>query len=84
MACGRLTELFKVWAGELIDGGNPRDIGQGVRALRKNLTPLVFDPRGEYGVQRVASAYILRGIEHHDHGAEKNSTYFRVDGVEEI
>ncbi len=58
--CGKLTELFKVWAGELIDGGNPRDIGQSVRALRKNLTPLVFDPRGEYGVQRVAAVHLDR------------------------
>jgi hypothetical protein len=55
--CGDLGEMARKWAEALSDGQNIR---QEIRIMRKQLTPLVFDPRGKEAAQRVASAYLRR------------------------
>lgn len=58
--CSGLAGRVQTWDETLIDGEDPRDVGQSVRRVRKQLTPLVFDPRGLHAVDRVASAHRAR------------------------
>lgn len=57
--CGDLAEQARMWAEKLSDNVN---VGPEIRQIRKQLTPLVFDPRGSEATGRVASAYIHRGL----------------------
>jgi len=59
-ACGNIAEKCRQWSEKLIDGGGPVEVSQEIRGLRKQLTPMVFDPRGREAVIRVASAYLHR------------------------
>lgn len=55
-----LAERARQWIEGFEDGQPPTDIAQGVREVRKNLTPFCADPRGE--AQRVASVWLQRGV----------------------
>jgi hypothetical protein len=67
--CGGLGEQVRGWTERLCDGCGPDEVGQDIRATRKKLTPLVFDPRGSEAVTRVASAYVWRnGCPHESQG----------------
>ena len=54
----RLAEQARQWLEHLADAEDPRVIGQQIRGLRKQLVPLVFDPRSP--VQRVAFRFESR------------------------
>lgn len=58
--CGNLAEQIRNWDEALIDGAHPVGVGQDIRKLRKQLTPMIFDPRRKEAIQRVASAYMRR------------------------
>jgi len=58
--CGDLGEKVRGWTERLCDGCGPGEVCRDIRTTRKSLTPLVFDPRGEAAVARVASAYMHR------------------------
>ena len=62
---GMTAELARRWAEQLMDGTDPAEVSQQVRYVRKNLTPMVFDPRGDAQVERVASAHLMRTAHSH-------------------
>jgi hypothetical protein len=62
--CEMLAESIRAWIENFQDAQDSDEwarIGQQVRHLRKGLTPLVFDPRGD-SATRVASVYESRNI----------------------
>lgn len=58
--CELTAEIVRIWIEQLCDGDNPIEVAQEIRGVRKRLTPLVFDPRGEAIIDRVASAHMQR------------------------
>lgn len=58
--CSQAANQVRKWIVSLCEGESCLRISQDIRAIRKGLTPLVFDPRGEQSVERIASAYLHR------------------------
>lgn len=57
-----LAELARKWLENVQDGRPLQDIGHDVRRLRKDLTPMVCDPREKSLIERVASRHLQRRI----------------------
>jgi hypothetical protein len=57
------SEMARTWAEQLCDGRDPTNVADQVRAWRKRMTPMVFDPRSKEAVARVAAAYVHRVME---------------------
>lgn len=51
-----LAETARQWMESFLDGQSPAEIAQKIRAVRKNLAPLVCDPRA--AADRVASRHV--------------------------
>jgi hypothetical protein len=54
------AELARLWAERLMDGRDPTEIAGQIRQWRKQMTPMVFDPRGEAASERVAAVHMQR------------------------
>ena len=53
-----LAEKTRQWIMDLVDGDAPPEVAQGIREIRKKLSPMVCDPRAT--AQRVAAVYLGR------------------------
>lgn len=61
-ACGGglTAEMARRWIELLVDGTDAAKVAQMVRIVRKQLTPMVFDPRGAAVLDRVAAVHMHR------------------------
>ena len=57
---GMTSEVARRWAEMLLDGKSPAWVSKQVRYVRKKLVPMVFDPRGDAAVERVAAVHMQR------------------------
>jgi len=55
-----LAAMVRKWSEFVLDGKDLVGIAQSIRTVRKELTPLVFDPRSVATPARVASLHIVR------------------------